>query len=104
MKLLPCMWPKNPPLLHLKVLVDTLLNVLLRVTYVFVPIYHKNIFNCLTTLSPDKSWPWVEVLLCVLLKLMGGSGMRRGMLNSLRKDLFSLQSREQKMWLRLSTP
>ena len=48
-----CMWPKNSPLLQLKVLVDILLNVLLRVTYVFVPIYHKNIVNCLTTLSPD---------------------------------------------------
>ena len=53
MKLLPCMWPKNPPLLQLKVLVEILLIVLLRVTYVFVPIYHKNIVNCLTTLSPD---------------------------------------------------
>ena len=51
--LLPCMWPKNPPLLELKVLVDILLIVLLRVTYVFVPIYHKNIVNCLTTLSLD---------------------------------------------------
>ena len=34
-------------------LVDILLILLLRVTYVFVPIYHKNIVNCLTTLSPD---------------------------------------------------
>ena len=34
-------------------LVDILQILLMRVTYVFVPIYHKNIVNCLTTLSPD---------------------------------------------------
>eukprot|EP00090_Calanus_glacialis_P022325 TRINITY_DN34462_c0_g1_i1.p1 TRINITY_DN34462_c0_g1~~TRINITY_DN34462_c0_g1_i1.p1 ORF type:complete len:830 (-),score=268.04 TRINITY_DN34462_c0_g1_i1:176-2665(-) len=87
-KLLPYMWPKNSPLLQLRVLACILLIVLLRVTNVFVPIYYKNIVNCLTTLSQDNSWPWVEVLLWVGLKMMQGGGMGQGLLNNLRSYLW----------------
>jgi len=83
-KLLPYMWPKDSPLLQLRVLVCVLLMALLRVTNVFVPIYYKNIVNSLTSLSPVSSWPWVEVLLWVGLKLLQGGGMGQGLLNNLR--------------------
>jgi len=88
MKLLPYMWPKNSPLLQLKVMLCVLLMVMLRVTNVFVPIYYKNIVNSLTNLSQSNSWPWVEVLLWVILKLMQGGGMGQGLLNNLRSYLW----------------
>ena len=36
----------------------------------------------LTSLSLDGSWPWVEVLLWVGLKMMQGGGMGQGLLNN----------------------
>jgi len=83
-KLLPFMWPKNSPLLQLKVLICVVLMVMLRVTNVFVPIYYKNIVNSLTT----GSWPWKEVTIWVVLKMMQGGGMGQGLLNQCRSYLW----------------
>ena len=40
-----------------------------------VPIYYKNSFRCLTTLSSDNTWPWLEFLLWVMLKQMQGGAV-----------------------------
>lgn len=88
MKLLPFMWPKNSPLLQIRVLLCVLLMIGLRVTNVFVPIYYKKIVNRLTTLSLNNSWPWVEVMLWVTLKLLQGGGMGQGLLNNFRSYLW----------------
>ena len=82
------MWPKNSPLLQFKVLLCVLMMVMLRVTNVFVPIFYKNIVNSLTTLSQNNSWPWTEVMLWVMLKLLQGGGMGQGLLNNFRSYLW----------------
>jgi len=87
MKLLPYMWPSKSPLLQLRVLACLLLLVLLRVTNVFVPIYYKKIVNSFTNLD-SKTWPWVQVLLWVFLKLLQGGGMGQGLLNNARSFLW----------------
>jgi len=86
-RLLPYMWPSNSPLLQLRVMACFVLLILLRVTNVFVPIYYRNIVNSLTSLSPI-SWPWLQVLLWVMLKLLQGGGMGQGLLNNLRSFLW----------------
>jgi len=87
MKLLPYMWPTKSPLLQLRVLACLVLLVLLRVTNVFVPIYYKKIVNSFTNLD-STTWPWVQVLLWVMLKLLQGGGMGQGLLNNARSFLW----------------
>jgi len=88
LKLLPYMWPRNNPLLQLRVLICVILLVLLRVTNVMVPIFYKNIVNSLSNITLQKGWPWSEVVLWILLKLCQGGGMGQGLLNNLRSFLW----------------
>merc|ERR1719334_86490 len=87
-KLLPYMWPRNSPLLQLKVIACVVLIALLRVTNVFVPVYYKNIVDSLSDATSKTSWPWMEVSIWILLKLLQGGGMGQGLLNNLRSFLW----------------
>ena len=81
------MWPRNSPLLQIKVVMCLVILVFLRVTNVFVPIYYKAVVNQLSVASPKdapSSWPWEDVTIWVVLKLLQGSGMGQGLLNKMR--------------------
>ena len=79
-RLLPFMWPRGSPLLQAKVVLCLLLLAGVRVTNVFVPIYYKAVVDGLGS----SSWPWREVTVWVLLKLLQGGGMGQGLLNNVR--------------------
>ena len=84
--MLPFMWPKNSPLLQFQVVLCVLLLIGLRVTNVFVPLYYKSVVD---SLGLSKSvWPWKEVTVWVVLKLLQGGGMGQGLLNNARSLLW----------------
>ena len=85
-KLLPFMWPKNSPLLQFQVVLCILLLIGLRVTNVFVPLYYKSVVDSLG--SSKSVWPWKEVTVWVVLKLLQGGGMGQGLLNNARSLLW----------------
>ena len=80
------MWPKKAPMLQFQVVLCVLLLVGLRVTNVFVPIYYKNVVDSLG--SSQSVWPWREVTVWVVLKLLQGGGMGQGLLNNARSLLW----------------
>jgi len=85
-RLLPYMWPKQAPLLQFQVLLCIGLVIALRVTNVFVPLYYKKIVDTMD--SDIVSWPWANVTVWVMLKLLQGGGMGQGFLNNLRTLLW----------------
>ena len=84
--MLPFMWPKNSPLLQFQVVLCVLLLIGLRVTNVFVPLYYKSVVDSLD--SSKSVWPWKEVTVWVVLKLLQGGGMGQGLLNNARSLLW----------------
>ena len=80
------MWPKKAPMLQFQVILCILLLVGLRVTNVFVPIYYKNVVDSLD--SGQSVWPWREVTVWIVLKLLQGGGMGQGLLNNARSLLW----------------
>jgi len=84
--LLPYMWPKKAPMLQFQVVLCVLLLVGLRVTNVFVPLYYKKVVDSLGSSQPV--WPWKEVTVWIVLKLLQGGGMGQGLLNNARSLLW----------------
>jgi len=89
-RLIPYMWPAKSASLQLRVIFCVLLIVAVRVINVWVPIYHKIIVDALSeeSIQQEKSWPWVEVLVWVLLKALQGGGIGTGVLGNLRTYLW----------------
>ena len=80
------MWPKKAPVLQFQVVLCVLLLIGMRVTNVFVPLYYKNVVDSLSSSQPV--WPWKEVTIWIVLKLLQGGGMGQGLLNNARSLLW----------------
>ena len=63
-----------------------LLIAAVRVLNVFVPIYHKIIVDSLA--DKNAPWPWLPVLIWVVLKALQGGGIGTGVLGNLRTFLW----------------